>query len=232
MQALVRKSGGEALVHAVALKSRNVVDVGSGDGKMVRFMTQMGAHVTGIECGAIQLQKAHAAEAAGDERYLEGVGQALPLPDASADLVTFFNSLHHVPVAEMDKALAEAARVLKDGGELYIGEPLAEGPQFDLLKPVDDETEVRAAAYAAIGRAGAHGFEPVSETRFQEPRRIEKFEALRDMVVAIDPTRAAHVAAIEADLRAHFEKLATRLPDGAYEMVQPMRINRLRRRPR
>jgi hypothetical protein len=135
-------------------------------------------------------------------------------------------------VAEQGKALKEAARVLKDGGDLYIAEPLAEGPAFDLMKPVDDETEVRAAAYAEIRCAGDYGFDAVSETSFLQPRRIESFESLRDASIAIDPRRRERMAAHEADLRRSFERLATRLPDGAWELIQPVRVNLLRRRPR
>lgn len=227
-----RKTGGEALLEVVTLKGRCAVDVGSGDGNFARFMARQGAHVVGIECGPLQLERAHAAKPVADERYVEGVGQALPLPDASADLVTFINSLHHVPVAEQGKALNEAARVLKDGGDLYIAEPLAEGPAFDLMKPIDDETEVRAAAYAEIGRAGEYDFDAISEMHFMQPRRIESFEALRDGSIAIDPKRRERIAAMEADLKRSFERLATRLPDGAWELIQPVRVNLLRRRPR
>jgi hypothetical protein len=227
-----RKTGGEALLEAVTLKGRRAVDVGSGDGQFARFMTRHGAHVVGIECGPLQLERAHAAEPVADERYVEGVGQALPLPDASADLVTFINSLHHVPVPEQGKALQEAARILKDGGDLYIAEPLAEGPAFDLMKPVNDETEVRAAAYAEIARARDYGFDAVREARFLQPRRIESFESLRDASIAIDPKRRERMAAHEADLRRSFERLATRLPDGSWELIQPMRVNLLCRRPR
>ena len=227
-----RKSGIAVLAGAVALKGSRVVDVGSGDGTMARAMTREGAHVTGIECGAIQLEKARAAEPAGDERYLDGVGQALPLTDASAEIVTFLNSLHHVPVAEMDKALKEAARVLVDGGALYIAEPLAEGPLFTLVQPIDDETQVRAAAYAAIGRAETHGFDAVSEIRFTETRPMKGFETIRDVMIAIDPSRREAVIAMEAALRSNFDRLATRLPDGSFELTQPMRVNLLRRRPR
>lgn len=231
-EGLQKKSGGDAILEALDLKGRRAVDVGSGDGQIARFMAKHGAHVTGIECGALQLERAYAAEPAGDERYIEGVGQALPLPDASADIVTFINSLHHVPVPEQGNALREAARVLTDGGALFIAEPLAEGPQFDLLKPIDDETEVRAAAYREIQRASDYGFDAVSETRHLQPRKIPSFESLRDTVIAIDPTRRERFAAMEKDLRASFERLATKLPDGSYELIQPMRVNLLRRRPR
>jgi SAM-dependent methyltransferase len=226
------KSAAEALLQAVALKGRRVIEIGCGDGQMVRFMTAQGASVIGIDPGPRQLEKARAAAAAGGERYIAGVGERLPLPDASADLVVFVNSLHHVPVAEQASALQEAARVLVDGGALYIAEPQAQGPQFELMRPIDDETEVRAAAYAQISRAPDFGFELVWERRHRQPRRIESFEALRDGSIAIDPSRAAKFAALEDDLRAALARLTARLSDGSHEVLQPIRVDLLRRRSR
>jgi len=59
-------------------------------------------------------------------------------------------SFHHLPVAAMRPALTEAARVLAPGGRLVAVEPLPEGTFFELTRLADDETEVRAAAYAAL----------------------------------------------------------------------------------
>ncbi|RLG47108.1 MAG: hypothetical protein DRN92_03890 [Thermoproteota archaeon] len=42
----------------------------------------------------------------------------VPLPDSFADLVYFFDSLHHMPLAE--KALSEAIRITKPSGRLAI----------------------------------------------------------------------------------------------------------------
>ena len=44
--------------------------------------------------------------------------RSIPLPDAFADLVYFFDSLHHIPRPE--KALFEAIRILKPKGTLAI----------------------------------------------------------------------------------------------------------------
>ena len=132
----------------------------------------------------------------------------------------------------MGKALEEAARVLVDGGDLFIAEPLAEGPLFELVQPIDDETEVRAAAYAQIQRAGEYGFEAVSESRFLQARKVESFDAIRDMMISIDPSRKARVEAMDAELRANFQRLAPKLQDGRHELVQPIRVNVLKRRPR
>ena len=114
------RSNESVLNEALDLKGLQIVDIGSGAGEMVRYMTCQGARVTGLECGELQLQKARYFPAEGDEVYLQGVGQQQPFDDDSFDVVTFFNSLHHVPVEHMADALAEAMRVIKPAGTVYV----------------------------------------------------------------------------------------------------------------
>ena len=45
--------------------------------------------------------------------------------------------------------------MIRPGGAVYVAEPLAEGNFFELTRMVDDETEVRAAAQAALAKASA-----------------------------------------------------------------------------
>jgi SAM-dependent methyltransferase len=206
-----------------------VVDVGCGDGALVRHLARRGARAIGVELGDEPLARARAHEPVGDERYLAGGAQALPLEDASADVVVFANSLHHVPVDLLDTALAEAARVLRPGGLLYVQEPLAEGPYFELLRPVDDETEVRAEAHAAIGRAAQHGLRHEREERFESEVVHPDFESFRDRIVLADAERAERFAPIEDDLRARFEASGERTDDGQFHFLHPMRVDVLRR---
>jgi len=110
------RSNESVLSENLELDKLQIVDVGSGAGDLVRYMTTQGAHVTGLECGALQLEKASSYPLAGDEIYIEGVGQEMPFADASFDVVIFFNSLHHVPVEHMKTALDEASRVVRKGG--------------------------------------------------------------------------------------------------------------------
>jgi SAM-dependent methyltransferase len=205
-----------------------VIDVGCGDGSLVRWLERRGARAIGIEVAPEPLARARAHERAGRERYEQAGAEALPLVDDCADAVLFMNSLHHVPGELLDAALSEAARVLCPGGLLYVQEPLAEGPYFELLRPVDDETAVRAAAHAAIGRAGSQGLEHEREIRFDTDVVHAGFDAFRDRVVLADAARAAAFEAQQDDLRERFERAAERVADG-YRFVQPMRVDVLRR---
>jgi SAM-dependent methyltransferase len=205
-----------------------VVDVGCGEGSLVRRLARRGARAIGIEVAPEPLARARAHAPVGGERYEQAGAQALPLPDASADVVLFMNSLHHVPGDQLDRALAEAARVLRPGGMLYVQEPLAEGPYFELLRPVDDETAVRAAARAAVGRADAHRFTHEREVRFDAPVVHADFAGFRDRVVLADAARAAAFARLQDELRGRFERTAERTDDG-FRFWQPMRVDVLRR---
>lgn len=226
MTPLPRRKHTEVLKEFMPLAGARVADVGCGDGALVRVMTRAGAEVIGVEPGARQLARARRAEPAGDERYVAAYGEALPLPDGCLDSLIYFNSLHHVPVDRQAAALAEAARVLKPGGLLYVQEPLADGDYFEMVRPIDDETEVRAAAYAALKAAG--DFEEIEEFQYLAPFREGSFEAFRDALIAIDPSRKAAVEACGESLRQAFLAAGEQREDGRWFDI-PSRLNLLRR---
>ena len=222
---MAARPGNESVLNeTLKLKGLRVVDIGSGAGEMVRYMTRQGASVTGLECGELQLQKARSYPPEGDEIYLQGVGQELPFDDDSFDVVTFFNSLHHVPVKHMAGALAEAMRVVKSTGTVYVGEPIASGRGFELNAPIDDETSVRSCAYEAIQKAAAHGLSQVREIFYDTVYHYENFAAFKDEMIRIDPTRRTPFEAMEDDLRSNFERLGIADEQGI-RFDQPMRVN-------
>lgn len=95
--------------------SQRLVDVGAGTGKFTRTLLGRGAEVVAVEPDPAM--RARLAALLPDVRAVDGTGEAMPLPDGSADAVTFAQSWHWVdPVA----GVAEVARVLRPGGVLGL----------------------------------------------------------------------------------------------------------------
>jgi len=186
----------EHLANAIDLRGKAVVDVGCGDGAFVRALAAAGAHAIGIEVSEDAV--AHARANDPYHRYELGGAERLPLGDASIDVATLMRSLHHVP--DPATAFPELARVVR--AHVWIAEPLPEGAFFELLRPVDDETEVRAAAQRAI--AEQQDFARVETVEYEIRIPVGSFEALRERLLAADPTRAARFTEAEPQLRARF----------------------------
>lgn len=224
------RQNSDVLPSLVELKGKKVADIGCGDGALCRLMTRHGAQVIGVESSPAQLQRARAHKPAGNENYTQGLGEDLSFENDKLDLVVFFNSLHHIATGNQDKALGEAARVLKPGGMVYICEPLAEGEHFELMAPVHDETAVRAAAAGAIGRAAEHGFSPESETTYLHRSSYPDYATFRDSFLAINPNREDDFNELEKTLQNNFDSLGHKTADGV-EFNQPMRVNLLVKTP-
>ena len=90
-----------------------VVDLGCGTGLATRAWAERADEVIGVEPNPRMLERARAATAQANVRYVEAFGAETGLPDGQADLVTSFQSFHWM---EPQPVLAEAARILRDGG--------------------------------------------------------------------------------------------------------------------
>ncbi len=223
------KKNADVLKENIELKGKSVLDVGSGEGHLSRMMAKQGAHVIGIECSPRQMKKALSYDCVSDEKFIDAVGQDLPFEDISMDVIVFFNSLHHIPVDEQFNALKEAVRVLRPGGFVYVSEPVAEGPHFELLKPIDDETYVRAKAYEALKRYEELGLKWVKEETYNHPVRRQSFEELRDKLTGPNPERDTIFEEQDAELRAAFAHYGVQKEDGCTYFDQPTRMNLLQK---
>jgi len=101
------------LLDAVDLrKGMRLLDVASGPGYVAAVAAAQGARVTGIDFSAPMVALARSANPGVD--FQEGDAEALAFPDGSFDAVVMnFGMLH---LARPERAMAEAARVLKPAG--------------------------------------------------------------------------------------------------------------------
>jgi len=206
-----------------------VIELGCGAAQLSRKLLQRfpGSEVAGLEVDERQMAKNLARP---QERltFVQAGAQAIPFGDATFDLALMLKSLHHVPLGLLDQALAEAHRVLRPQGLLYVSEPVFAGPLNEVMRLFHDEEAVRAAALRAVQKAVASGaWEQVSELHFETPVHYRDFAEFEQRMIAVTFVEHRLDPATLAAVRARFEPHMT--ADGAH-FVRPMRINLLRRR--
>ncbi|KIF72013.1 methyltransferase [Streptomyces sp. AcH 505] len=130
-----------------SLAGARVVDVGAGTGIATRLLRERGARVTAVEPGpgmAAQLRRDLP-----DVPLVRGTGDALPLADGTADLITYAQSWHWT---DPTRSLPEALRVLRPGGALVLWWNVAD-PDVPWIAAQD----ARLRSVAGDGAHGGHG---------------------------------------------------------------------------
>jgi 2-polyprenyl-6-hydroxyphenyl methylase/3-demethylubiquinone-9 3-methyltransferase len=97
-------------------QGKRALDIGCGGGFLAEEFAKLGCSVTGIDPSAPSIAQAaaHAAGAGLTIAYRVASGEAIPFADAFFDIVYCCDVLEHVD--NLDKVIAETARVLKPGG--------------------------------------------------------------------------------------------------------------------
>jgi hypothetical protein len=111
---------------------------------------------------------------------------------------------------------------------LYVVEPLPEGDFFAMVALVEDETEVRQAAQAALAGADAQGFSPVTTERYEIAGMYGCLDDVRAQIVGVDPARAPVFEAHRDELERRFDEGGTPVAHGIREFRQPQRVDVLR----
>lgn len=212
------------------LKNKAVADVGAGSGAFSAQLFQAEAIVSAIEIDPDKVAAAREKLPSGIA-VLEGRAEALPLADGSQDLLCYFFSFHHVPREVQPRALQEACRVLTPGGRLHIVEPYPYGSMFDVVRLVEDETEVRTRSHEIMATLTQDGgaFEVLDKAEYTLSRSYPAFEDFLKQVVRVDPARNRIFEENRAAIEERFEKSLDR-SSGGHHLHQPCAAYHFRKR--
>lgn len=153
-----RHARGADLGRLVALlgpgPGRRAVDVATGTGHAALALAEAGCAVIGVDPTPAMLAEARtlAAERGLAERldFVLGVAEALPVPDACADIVVCRRAAHHF--TDVALAVAEMARALRPGGRLGISDMC---PEVEAVDAVNRLERLRDGTHAAALHEGA-----------------------------------------------------------------------------
>ncbi|MGV0784942.1 class I SAM-dependent methyltransferase [Mycolicibacterium sp. XJ775] len=135
----------------------HVVDVGCGPGTAARVAARRGAQVTGVDPSSTMVRIARlVTPKRAPITWREGTAEALPVPGSSATVVWALATVHHWQ--DVDKAVAEAHRVLVPGGRLIAIERQSPDDATGLAS--HGWTRQQAEAFATLCRG--IGFDEVS----------------------------------------------------------------------
>jgi SAM-dependent methyltransferase len=162
----------QAVIAAAALRpGERVVDVGCGSGNAALLAARAGVHVTGVDPAARLLEVARAGAAAEglDATFVSGEAAAIPLDEASADVVLSVFGVIFAPDAEA--AAAELARVLAPSGRILLSAWDPDGAIVRMAGVAADA--VREAVGAPAGPPGFAWHDPQALAKLFAPHGLQ-----------------------------------------------------------
>jgi len=213
----------------LTLDGKHILELGCGKAEKTRAIATSGAgrRVTALEVDEIAHRNNLQANKLPNVEFMLAGAQNIPLEDVSVDVVMMFKSLHHVPMASMDKAMREIARVLKPAGLAYISEPVYAGNFNEILSIFNDEKEVREAAFEAVRKAVDGGlFHLAEEIFFNSPRHFTDFAEFENNTINVTHSEYSVDARMHERVRKMFEK---HLGDDGVTFLTPVRVDLLQK---
>ena len=209
------------------LQKAMVLELGCGKADKTRLVAKKAASILALEVDEIQLAKNMLITDMPNVTFKRGVAEKIAAADSAFDIVLMFKSLHHVPIAQMDKAFSEIHRVLKPDGLAYISEPVFAGDFNEVIRLFHDESAVREAAFAAEKRALSSGlFTLVTQKFFLSTMHFDSFKQFEEQVLKV--THSDHTLSPEL-LETVQSKFNKHLTESGADFLVPIRVDLLKK---
>ncbi len=181
----------EIYENSLSLDNKHILELGCGKAFIARAIASEGEgrSIVATEVDQIQHKKNLQITDLPNVHFVLAGAEKIPEEDNSFDVVFMFKSLHHVPLEQMDAALAEIQRVLKPKGIAYISEPVFAGDFNEILRLFHDEEIVRKAAFDTVKKAVDDGkFILKEQVFFHTPRHYEDFAEFENRLIKVTHT--------------------------------------------
>ena len=139
----------EKIAKYTDLINKNILEIGCGNGRISSLLSVESGSLIAVDPDEKMIRKAKTHISGVDFRI--GSGEKLNFPDSFFDLVIFTLSLHH---QNSQKAIREAARVLKTGGRILVIEPVVEGEIEQVFAFLHNENNEKRDAQKSIIDSG------------------------------------------------------------------------------
>jgi SAM-dependent methyltransferase len=144
-----------------------VLDAGCGVGYGTAFLARRARRVVGVDRSATALEHARSAYAGPKVEFVQADVLAVPLPNASFDLVCAFETIEHLP--DPTAFLRETARLLRPSGTMLVSTPRVEQTTHEPANPFH-RLELSAADFERLLRQRFAGVELYGQRRIQTAR--------------------------------------------------------------
>ncbi|MEW6517694.1 MAG: glycoside hydrolase family 99-like domain-containing protein [candidate division FCPU426 bacterium] len=133
-------------VAAQLARGQVVLDLACGEGYGSALLAREAKQVTGVDISPEAIAHAQRKYARPNLEFRVGRAEAIPLADASVDVVVSFETIEHIQ--DPEAFLAEIKRCLKADGVLVISSP--DKPVFDAVNPEPNPYHVHELAHAEL----------------------------------------------------------------------------------
>lgn len=108
------------------LFGKDVLELGTGIGRFTKKLSQQSSSLTTIDLSQLMLNRARLnCNGAQNLNFVRASGDHIPIPDNTFDWVFEVTVLEHMPDVQFGEILAEAKRVLKPEGKVFLCGPIA-----------------------------------------------------------------------------------------------------------
>lgn len=170
------------LSHAGALEGADVVDLGCGSGQLTLALAAQARSVVAVDFSPAMLARLDEKAATmglGNIQTVEATLQSVDLPEGSVDVIVSNYACHHLRDRQKAELLVRAARWLRPGGVIAIGDMMFS------IRGGSADRQILAAKVATIAKRGPAGWWRIARNawrftlgRQECPASIEAWESM------------------------------------------------------